>query len=148
LAELRALFGDRFGWMAESGEQVRLGLSDELVAVEGPYLAIRWVLVRREQAEGEWQKAWTIDVMARNERVININDLPDQAGALSIWGFVLPDGNVAVDVEADLASLGELRTQGSVVARPGEPTQLFFRTEDGFEYRVYQTVLLVNDNVT
>jgi hypothetical protein len=148
LAELRSLFGDRFGWMAESGEHVQLGVSDESVTAEGPYLAIRWVLVRRGRAESEWQKTWTIDVMARNERVIHINELPDQAGALVIWGFVLPDGNVAVDVDADLSSFGDLRTEGSVVARPGEPTELFLLSEGDFEYRIYQTVLLVSDNVT
>lgn len=148
LGELRALFGDRFGWVAESDQHVQIGLSDEESAAKGPYLAYRLVMFRKAASETQWQTVWIFDVVAGNELVVHEQQAGGQGNSVSLWGFLLPDGNVAVDVEAQLTAIGGVRSKGSVVTRPGVPTELFSGSKDNVEYRFYQTVMLVTADVS
>ncbi len=152
LAEMESLFDGQLAWVAEDGSRVALGLDGpsnarSADAVEDRRLAVRLVVVRRDNHASNWQVAWTMDVSSRPEELVRVASKQSPGDALQLWSYELPDGLIAVDCNLQLAGDVTLDAQSSTLCRNGQPQQIAEGTRGGTEYRVFQTVALLDREV-
>lgn len=142
LVETDRLFDARLAWLAEEGNDVQMGLAEEALDEQEdlPAVAVRLVVVRRDQHEEVWAPVRSIDVITRSEAAVQ---LPGQHRGLFLWAYVLPDGAIAVDADMAIAESGTLRATTSGVFAPGVSTMVASRHVNGTEYRVFQVASLL-----
>lgn len=151
LAEMESLFDGQLAWVAENGEHVELGLSDSPGTPSSESakdrVAIRLVVIRRENSAADWQVAWAMDVSSRQEELVRVASKGKSNDALQLWSYELPDGLIAVDCNLQLAGDVELDARTSTLCRDGQPQQILETRHAGTEYRVFQTVALLDREV-
>jgi hypothetical protein len=152
LAEMETLFDGQLAWLAEDGRRVELGLSDSSAASasessDNRRVAIRLVVVRREDSTADWQVAWAMDVSARQEERIRVASSEQPNDTVQLWSYELPDGLIAVDCSLKLGGDLQLDTESSALCRNGQPQQILETRHAGAEYRVFQTVAVLNPEV-
>jgi len=151
LAEMESMFDGQLVWVAEDGRHVELGI-DEAAAdraatrTANQRLAVRVVVLRREDKHRNWHVAWAMDVSSRPEELVRIAPRDTDGDALQLWTHELPDGLFAVDCSVQLGN-GEFQTQASTLCEDGLPQQIASSTQNGVEYRVFQTVALLDREV-
>jgi hypothetical protein len=148
LRETEWLFDGRLAWWAEVGadveRQVKMGLDEEPRAA-GPSVAVRLVVARRDASDGPWTTLWSADVVARNEEVVRLGNCNGgDAGRLLLWAYVLPDGMIAVDTDFALGGPQPVQAVASQVQAERVPAVVQSVTREGIEYRVFQTVAVLN----
>jgi hypothetical protein len=149
--EMERLFGDRFRWIGETNDRVLLevGESDTVVEEGSPRqarLAVRVVAVRRNVGEERWTPVWAADVVTRQEQVVRF--APDPAGSLdgvdfAMWAYAVEDGVIAIDSELSLGELS-LRSTFNGLQRSGIPLAVHEVEQDTVQYRVFQTVVILD----
>jgi len=166
LSEMKELFGEQLTWLAETDSRIEVGLSDrQNVSVpsvlendEVP-LAVRVVVERRAAAGSDWEIAWAVDVVSKSEEVVDLAPATDDGTSMRLWAYAMPDGMFAVDSELSFSSADG----GSLVTLPGraeafhatfsnvqedrQPSEEFWTSAGGVEYRVLQTVAVLNKKV-
>ena len=144
-AEMTSLFGDQLQWIGETAGEVQLGVQPVAgtPAPDSPVLWIRVLVVRRGRDQSSWQTLLTTDVLTRGEQYVELRSDADRDNRLELWGYALPDGNVAVDARLRLSTPTRLSADVSHVFAPGKPVQILaLATEEG-ETRVFQEVNLL-----
>ena len=142
LSEMDRLFRERLAWVAETNQEVSLGL-DESSSAGGPHVAVRVVVLKRAADAKSWQPIWTGDVVSRPEELVQLSSTSD-ASRLSLWTHVLPDGAVAVDTELGIEDSGTVWTSSSV-QQSQVPQQVLFARAQGGEFQVWQTAALLQE---
>lgn len=142
LDELSRVFDNRLTWVAEVGDQVRLGPVNEDQQADAATrpLAIRVVLIRKTERDPVGTSLWEIDLLTHNEQVVRVKPSDRSMPDLSLWAFVLPDGNVAIDTDLSLPQVEEIRPKTSTVQTPGKPNVVYTHKDDQGEYVMYQMV--------
>jgi hypothetical protein len=145
-AETGRLFGPDLRWIAETDGEVELGLQPVAGTplAASPVLWIRVLVVRRAVGGSSWQTLLTADVLTRNEQYVEARADHGGGGRLALWGYVLPDGNVAVDSRLRLTAPTRLSADVSSVFAPGKPVQILAVATDEGETRVFQVVTLLH----
>jgi hypothetical protein len=146
LAEAQRLFGGQLAWLAEADSQVQMGLTDD-GPVSGPAVAVRLVLLRRHDPTQPWTCAWSTDVIARAQEVVQWANPPDGPSRLSLWAYVLPDGLIAIDTAFELPGRAAVWSAASGLQAEGVPTLAHAVHDQGIEYQMLQTVAVVNEKV-
>ncbi|HTU25769.1 MAG TPA: hypothetical protein VMF30_10245 [Pirellulales bacterium] len=160
-AEMQAVFGDRFQWVAETADRVELGLAEEAPAAEpspGPPtptaaapLAVQVVIERKEPGTGEWQTLWASEVIARDQEPIVLSGAeptgPDSMGAesLALWAYRLPDGMLFV--ETALSRSGMVQANASSILEDNHTSQVEMTDGTGAEYRIFQSAAALDDDL-
>ena len=149
LTEMEMLFDGQLAWLAEDGRRVELGLSDSSAtsapeSSDNRRVAIRLVVVRREDSTADWQVAWAMDVSARQEEQIRVASVEQPDDAVQLWSYELPDGLIVVDCSLQLGGELQLDAESSALCRNGQPQQIMKTRHAGAEYRVFQTVALLD----
>ena len=162
LAEMKDLFGDRLNWLAETDSRINVGLSERhysekstRLTGDAAQLVVRLVVEKRTSRNSNWQSAWSVDVMSQSEEVIELDPEDGNGMALTLWAYALPDGMVAVDSELSLAETDPStsfdaslkRVTFSHIQQDGLPTEELLTGSDGVEYRVFQTVAVLDRKV-
>ena len=152
LSEMESLFDGQLAWVAEDGNRVDLGLDGpsnarSADAVEGRRLAVRFVVVRRDDNASDWQVAWVMDVSSRPEELVRVASKQTPGDTLQLWSYQLPDGLIAVDCNLQLTGDVTLDARSSTLCRNGQPQQIAEAARGGIEYRVFQTVALLDREV-
>lgn len=142
LTEMDRMFTDRLTWVAESDGQVQVGLaeSEHLSNLSAKSLAIRVVVVRKTREDPIGTPVWAVDLVTRNEQLVQVTPNSRGNANLSLWAFVMPDGNVAIDTDLHLRGSHAMHPTTSIVQQSGLPSIVYSHREDGAEYVVYQTV--------
>ena len=148
LVEVQRLFDSQLAGVVEIGDDVRIDVQGETSSPDEPFLAIRVAMVKRKADDEPWQLAWTVDALSRDQRLLSVEPTAPSSDAFSMWAYRLPDGTIAVDVDAQLPSGKRIQSRGSCVLQPGQPTPVLFAQHDGTQYCVYQTVTLVGPDAT
>lgn len=166
LSEMKELFGEQLTWLAETDSRIEVGLSDrQNVSVpsvlendEVP-LAVRVVVERRAAAGSDWEIAWAVDVVSKSEEVVDLAPATDDGTSMRLWAYAMPDGMFAVDSELSFSSdeaSGVTSLPGrtetfhaafSNVQEDRQPSEEFWTSAGGVEYRVLQTVAVLNKKV-
>ena len=166
LSEMKELFGDQLMWLAETDHKIEVGLSDRRDASGSSTsgdaatpLAMRVVVEKRASAGNDWELAWAVDVVSQSEEVVDLAPATGGGTSMKLWAYALPDGMFAVDSE-----LGFSNGDGSGAtssATPGKtfraafsnvqhdrlPSEELLTGSDGVEYRVLQTVAVLDRKV-
>jgi hypothetical protein len=142
LAELQRVFEGRVAWVAETADQIRLGLNGDNAG--GAALAIRLVLVERLGAAAP-RPVWAVDLISGEERLVTLPANAAEGAEVAVWTYALPDGLVAVDGDIRWPKRSGLpRTAYTGILRPGVPQVVFHWRSDGVEYEVYQSVSVLD----
>jgi hypothetical protein len=152
LQEMERLFDRQFLWLAENGNRVELGLADadtgrSRVADGGEHLAIRIVVQRRQPGSADWKLAWTMDFVSRSEETISVLPKDGNGTELQLWAYRLPDGAIAVETDLHLSGANVLHAQCSGVQQNGRPVNVSSVRSEDAEYRVFQTVAVLEGKV-
>jgi hypothetical protein len=155
LAAMEEAFDGHLHWLAETGDDVKLGLAASSLSVDAKRdhdvrMAVRVVVERRSPGVNAWQVVWAIDVLAREEAVV---DTHDNDGELKLWAYQLPDGHIAIDSEITLTGSNPLHARSSGLQHDRQPIRIGNEDiTDGHsgdvEYRVFQTVAVLDREVT
>lgn len=176
LAEMKSLFGDRLTWLAETDSRIEFGLSDRQDSNvdstsedAAEQLAVRVVVEKRASADSDWQLAWSVDVMSRSEEFVELAPATGDGTSMTLWAYALPDGMVAVDSElsfsdhdggdddddedggdkaiTSVSEGGAFRAAFSHIQQDRLPSEELLIGSDGVEYRVFQTVAVLDKKV-
>jgi hypothetical protein len=147
LREMDRLFDHRLEWIGETDGRVLMELRQDAEAPRAAGVAVRLVVVRRQGAGEDWTPVWAIDLVARQEEVVRLTpetaDLPKGA-ELALWAYPVGGEMIAVDCELSLAEL-PIDASHSGVQPSGVPVAVDSVRQGGVEYRVFQTVAILDD---
>jgi hypothetical protein len=163
LSEMKDVFGDQLNWLAETDSRFEVGLSEDSLASglpltqnEAAEIAVRVVVEERSSPDSTWQRTWAADVISQSEEVVELAAKNDDQTTMTMWAYVLPDGMVAIDSELSFpgdhsAMIGsqdaKFRAAFSNVQQDRRPSEEFLTGANGMEYRVFQTVAVLNKKV-
>lgn len=145
IREMEWVFDHRLQWIAETGGRVLLEVQSQPATDAAELcapLAAHIVVVRRDPRQPQAAPVWTVDVVARQERVILLS--AESAGLpegmeLRFWAYPVDEEMVAVDSSLSLPGLA-LAWDFSSVQKCGEPLAVCRVERSGVEYEVFQTV--------
>jgi hypothetical protein len=145
VAEIERLFDDRLAWVAETNDDVLLGIEPSASpAAGGPRVAVRVVVLQRSTPSGPWQAVWMGDVAARAEELVQV-DSPGDGSQLKLWTYILPDGAVSVDTELAMPKGGPRTWKSSSVQQPQVPLQLLSNRQGDAEFQVWPTAAVLTE---
>ena len=152
LAQMESLFDNRLAWMVETDDQLEFGLdqstSDHADRAQDPgRFAVRVIVEQRQQGSTVWQLAWSMDVLSRNEELVLVTPTKTNSHELQLWAYRLPDGAIAVDSELQLAETSPFRARTSGLHQNAKPVRVATAQNNGTEYRVFQTVAVLDGKV-
>lgn len=141
LHEIERLFEGRLCWAAETDRAIELGLRESEGAADPDALAVRIVVARRPAAGYPWRRVWSVDVLTREEEVVRVpSHAMPQAGELSLWTHVLPDGMISLDGQLRLED-DHLNADLTGLQQPGTPAVLVRGSDRRGEFRILQTAV-------
>jgi len=149
-AELDRMFGRQLRWIAESDGKLELGIEPDAAAAppaNSKPVTIRFTVVKRVQGDRDWSVVWTVNLVARNEQLVQLQPAQADSPSLMVWAYPLPDGQIACDTEWSLGGSDRLHGKASELQSAGDVRELASAAEGGVEYRVYQTVQLLDHEV-
>jgi hypothetical protein len=144
--EMDRLFNGNLRWVSESNGDMGMGVETTPGPCDAVPALVRITVLARRGDSADWSTAWQSDVVLRGQDLVEVAPNAESANKLALWVFPLEDGKIAVDTSVSLALSGHLATQISAVIAPGETTELAVVHEDGTEYRVFQTVVLLGEH--
>lgn len=152
LAEMESLFDQRLAWMADTGDRLEFGLDRSLLShtdrSRAPaHFAVRVIVERRQQGTNVWQSAWAMDVVSRDEELVQVTSGKANGHELQIWTYRLPDGAIAVESMLQLDGTRPFRAQASGLHQNTKPLKVVTAQDNGTEYRVFQTVAVLDGKV-
>jgi|GEM_PF-1398452 hypothetical protein len=154
LAEMENMFDSQLAWLAETGDRVEFGLDRsaagdvEQLPSDATRLAVRVVVERRPQGSADWQLAWALDVVSRSEEVVRVAPRNADGNELRLWTYQLPDGLIAIDSELQMAGRDQFHGTTSGIHQDRQPVQILTGRDKGTEYRVFQTVAVLDGKVS
>jgi hypothetical protein len=149
LRETERLFENRLDWIAETDGRVLLEIQPNAgggVAPSPTGLAVRVVVVRRNAEQPSWAPVWAVDLVVHQEQVVRLTSpsahLPGGA-ELALWAYRVDKDLVAVDANLSLAGPA-LQSTFSGLQHVGVPTPVCVIERDGTEFRIFQTVAVLD----
>ncbi|MDD2240388.1 MAG: hypothetical protein PHI93_06985 [Kiritimatiellae bacterium] len=149
LDEVETLFPGQIRWVRLDEDGMQLQMDEKPAPVEAarPRMAVRMVMVARQENQDHWETVWSSDVLARTEEYIEISPNKGIAGEVGVWVLPLADGRYAVDSEIVWAASDGPASYETRILSAGQPEQILSQTTAGLETRIYQTVEpLMNGN--
>jgi len=152
LAEMESLFDQQLAWMAETGDRLEFGLNrsgpDHTVCLDNHgRLTVRVIVEHRPQGSAVWQLAWAMDVVSRYEELVRVTPTKANGHELQVWTYRLPDGAIAVESMLQLDGTSPFRAQASGLHQNTKPLKVVTAQDNGTEYRVFQTVAVLDGKV-
>jgi hypothetical protein len=95
-------------------------------------------------------------VISQSEEVVELAAKDDDQSTMTMWAYVLPDGMVAIDSELSFSEnsksdttekVAPFRAAFSSVQKDRQSSEELLNGANGVEYRVFQTVAVLNKKV-
>ena len=139
--EMLAMFDQRFGWIAETGENLEVGLDGRVDSHDSPSVAVRLIVERRNITSEDWNIVWAVDVVTLSEERVEITPQSWDLSDVRLWAYALPDGMVSLDTELNIKGFPHMMTEN--LQRDGTP-EVIFQTRSGpDEIRVLQAAAVL-----
>ena len=147
--EMRRMFAGNLSWVAESNGDVLLGVEAQARPSpdDGKPIVIRLLVMMRKPGETTWARQQTIDLILRDQEFVELAPSAGWNRNLAVWAFRLPDGRIAVDTSLGISAAGAQPASYSGVQAPEVPRQILELKSDEAEYRVFQTVAVLAEEV-
>jgi hypothetical protein len=144
-ASFDELFPGQFRWVVEVPNDTSLGLAPTASGTrsDDDAIVIRLVILTRGGEAMAWQPAWSCDVTARTQELIEIPSTASNPTHLGLWAYHLPDGNIAIDTDFGWDGPVQIQSASSEVQSPLVPTELMRLQKGQTEYRLLQTAAVV-----
>ncbi len=136
--ETERLFGGKLQWVAQSGREAEIGLSD--VADDAGPLAVRLTLVARRDGARTWRRVWSADVVARTDGVLELAPDGHPANRVALWMHRLEGGAALVESRLTLGQPVRFTAETSEVLSFGESRKTARLRRGETEYLLLQTV--------
>ena len=148
-AEMRRVFGSDLAWLAETDGSVVLGLQPpgQTAPADSKPIAIRLLVMTRKPGQSEWRAQSRVDVILDDQEYIQFAPKRGPEGQVAFWAYRLPDGMIAVDTSLQVEGSGRPAASHSGIQRPEAPEQIFILRSGETEYRVFQTVAVLPEEV-
>jgi hypothetical protein len=137
------LFDQRVAWLAETNQDLLLGLDETANSPDRnrQQISVRVVVFHRDSRSQAWQPVFTTNVVTREEEVIQMQNTAG-GPSLRLWTHILPDQSVAVDT--DLAMGGKTAPHWSTTSVVSEGPSAVLKAADGpGEYQVWQSAAIM-----
>lgn len=149
LTEAKRLFADDFAWVAETDNNIQLGIeSQHANASPDQALLVRVVVMQRLPDQQTWSSVWTADVVAREQQVVVFKPTARDRTQWVVWTYLLPDGLIQIDSQLILDHPTTLTLACSELQHPGVPADVYTTQLAGTEYRIFQTAIPLNPEAT
>ena len=135
-SETERLFGPNLQWIAENTRTAEIGLSD--TPSDAAPMVVR-VTVVRKGADGGWSRLWGMEVVARDDGALEMSGA-DGAQRLLLSLRRIDGRQAFVESCLTLENGVSLNMRSSEILRFGEAKSVQRILEDGYEYRILQTV--------
>lgn len=139
--EMLEMFDRKFGWIAETGDNLEIGLDGRQNTDGTPTVAVRVIVEQRTVHQDEWKTVWAIDVVTLSEERIDITPKSFDVTGFRLWAYALPDGMVSVDTELD--KQGSPFMVAEKLQRGGKPEVIFQQRSGLEEIRVLQAAAVL-----
>jgi hypothetical protein len=149
-AELERMFGPQLRWVAEAEGAIEMGIEPDATAapsVDSQPVTLRLTVVRRGPGEVNWSVMWSVNVLARSEQLVTLPRTTVESPSLLVWTYLLPDGKIACDAELSWGGQEGFHVTASELQTAGDIREVAAEEDGGVEYRVFQTVQLLDDEV-
>jgi len=143
---INELFCDRLLWLAETDDDVEIGLAADgapVPPVPGPLIAVDVFVRSRTGPEAAWRQARAVRVVTRPEQVIQTTFGAKSASRLVLWAYALEDGALAVDSKLELRSPVDASVTASRIFVSDRPLRVFSLQTDTLEFQVLQAAAVV-----
>ncbi len=143
---LEELFNDQLRWVAESGDEVSLGVSP-IAGGNLPGarpLMVRLVMLSKADSEDQWKLAWRRDVITRSQELIEIAADSLSPSSINLWMLPVENGRVAVETLLDIQKPFSADARVSALVDDGVPQEILSLSIGGTSYKVLQTVRLLD----
>ena len=150
LSEMESLFDHKVAWLAETDDRMNFGVDavdDDSDSAASDRLAVRILVQRRQSGTSTWQLALSMDVMSRSEELVHV--VPQNGGEseLTLWTYRLPDGAIIVDSIVNVAGSVPFQAEASGLHQDDKPMQVATVHLKDADYRIFQTVAVLNRKV-
>ena len=135
-SETERLFGPALQWVAEMPKSAEIGLSD--TPSDAAPMVVRVTMVCKN-AEGEWERLWGMEVVARSGGALELKE-PDGAQRFLLSLRKIGEHQALVESCLTLDNGVSLNAQSREVLRFGEAKSVQRILADGREYHILQTV--------
>lgn len=139
--EMLAMFDQKFGWIAETGDNLEVGIDGRLNSLDSPSVAVRLIVERRALASSEWTTVWAVDVVALSEERVEITPQSRGLSDVRLWAYALPDGMVSLDTELSIKGFPQIVSES--LQSGGKPVVIFQTQSDQDEIRVLQAAAVL-----
>jgi hypothetical protein len=156
LGEYKDVFGPELSWLVEQPTRAEIGLRPagaDASTLGRDFVAVRLTLVARTTSSKEWKEVQSLDVVTRREEVVEVAAKSDRHPALTLWAYPLDDNMISIDLRyepSEFAGLSKLPSdfaiESSTVQSLGEPAPVMSFENDGVEYRLYQSAVLLPES--
>ncbi len=153
--EMENLFDHKLAWVAETGQKLEFGLDPSVQhdADQGDQiqsrecLAVRIIIEQRQPGNGAWKLVWAMDVTAQDEGLVRVAEPHTGKNSLLLWAYRLPDGAISVESEIELAGGNQMHVQAAGLHQNAVPVKVLTALQNGTEYRIFQAVAVLNEEV-
>ena len=148
-AEMKRVFPSDLAWMAESQGKVVLGIesADRRLPAGSEPITVRLVVMARRPGETAWHCRSRVDVIVYDEEIVQLGPQDGVENTLALWVHRLPDGMIAVDTSLGIEPPDRPALSCSGIQRPAVPEPILTLRTEETEYRVFQTVASLPEEV-
>jgi len=143
---IQELFPDNLRWISESAGKINLGLETHNNVNSSNPLLVRISIVSRERGSTVWQPEWSTDITLSDEELVEIAPIRDDDSIITLWVYSLKDGKFAVDTNIKLDTPVRFAVKNTNIIKPGDSTELISLTKEEIEYKVLQTITILDKN--
>ena len=136
--ETEQLFGSNLQWVAQSGSEAELGVSE--TPSGGAPLVVRLVIVARPLDDGAWRRLWEAEVVARANATLELTPAGRPDNRLTLWLHCLEGGVALVESRLRLHAPVAIEAETSEVLKFGATRKVTRVLHEGVEYLLLQTV--------
>lgn len=136
--ETEQLFGSNLQWVAQSGGDAELGITE--TPAEGEALVVRVVVVARPVGTAAWKRLWKADVVARANGILEISPDGNPDNRMALWLHRLEGGAALVESRLTLHAPVAIEAETSEVLKFGATRKVTRVLHGGVEYLLLQTV--------
>jgi len=140
--ETEQLFGSNLQWVAQSGDEAELGVSQ--TSADGRPLVVRLVIVARPLGNGAWRRLWETEVVARANATLDLTPAGRPDDRLMLWMHCLEGGAALVESRLMLHGPVTIEAETSEVLKFGATRKVTRVLHEGVEYLLLQTVAPVD----
>lgn len=139
--EMLAMFDQKFGWIAETGDNLEIGIDGRQNTDGTPTVAVRLIVEQRNAVQGEWTTVFAVDIVALSEERVEFTPDSWDFTGLRLWAYALPDGMIEIDTELDKKGTPFVVTEK--LQRGGKPEVIYQNRSGLDEIRVLQAAAVL-----